>query len=316
MRARAALVLFGGLGLACAGESLTTGLEEPIRVEGAQFHEGPLPGLPPLSAAELSAGAQPEPPFPTPPEVAGRILNPLEVGFVVAGRASTDTHAIGFQLEGLGSGYWLIPVGAPDPINSGELTWRVLIDLGANVPAGLSNLRVAAIDGAGSSGTQRALELCVRAPSADNLNACDPTIAPPASVLSLSWDGPADLDLSVLAADGTSVDRHTPRPTSGGVRGAQLERDANRSCVAHGMPRENVLWQDPPEPGVYAVYVNLNDACGERSVGFELTAHVREPLETDGEFTQVESFETSGVLSALQANGGTDRGLRIGEVEF
>ena len=166
------------LALGCGGEPLGTGLEEPFRVEDAQFHAGALPGLPPLTVADLGAGAQPVAPYPTPPEVAGRLVSPLDVGFNVSGRASPDAYAVGFALAGLGSGYWLIPVGAPDPTNADELLWRAAIDFGASLPPGLSRLLVAAFDASGTSGTQRELELCVRAPTADNLNVCDPTSAP------------------------------------------------------------------------------------------------------------------------------------------
>src|SRR5690606_826637 len=120
--------------VACGGEPLTTGLEEPFRVENAQFREGPLPGSPPLTVAELSEGASPVAPYPTPPEVAGRIISPADVGFIVAGRASTDSYAVGFQLAGLGTGYWLVPVSAPEPVNADELTWRAALDFGASVP--------------------------------------------------------------------------------------------------------------------------------------------------------------------------------------
>lgn len=263
------------LALGCGGEPLGNGLEEPFRVEDAQFRDGPLPGLPPLTAADLGAGAQPVPPYPTPPEVAGRLVSPLDVGFNVSGRASTDTYAVGFQLAGLGSGYWLIPVGAPDPANADELSWRAALDFGASLPPGLSRLLVAAFDAGGASGTQRELELCARAPTADNLNVCDPTSAPPALVVSLSWDNDADLDLEIRAPDGSVVDRANTRGSGPGVAGAQLERDANAGCRPSGAPRENVVWQEAPAPGRYQVYVNLHDACGQTAASFQVSTHDR-----------------------------------------
>lgn len=305
-----ALGAIGPLG-ACGGEPLTTGLEEPFRVENAQFRAGLLPGSPPLSAAELSEGAQPAAPFPTPPEVAGRIISPAEVGFNVAGRASADTYAIGFQLEGLGSGYWLIPVSAPDPTNADELLWRAALDFGDSVPPGLQRLRVAAFDGQGRSGTQRELELCVRAPTSDNLNACDPTQEPPALVVSLSWDNDADLDLEILAADGSLVNRANTRGDGPGIGEVQLERDANAGCVRSGVPRENAVWAAPPAAGAYALYVNLHDACGESSSSFELNAWERAPGAAPGEFRQLETLRTAGTLVGLQANGGVTRGLVV-----
>src|SRR5690349_7883029 len=186
-------------------------------------------------------GAAPAAPYSTPPEVAGRIVSPMDVGFNVNGRASTDTYAVGFQLAGIGTGYWLVPVGAPDPSNRDELSWRVSLDFGASVSPGLHQLLVAALDAQGRSGTQRDIELCVRAPSADNLNVCDATLEPPALVVSLGWDNDADLDLQIVAPDGSLVDRANTRGNGAGIGGAQLERDANAGCQPSGAPRENVV---------------------------------------------------------------------------
>ena len=52
--ARGAVALFAGaaaLGGACGGESLTTGLNEPLRVTNASFHEGELPGASPSASS-------------------------------------------------------------------------------------------------------------------------------------------------------------------------------------------------------------------------------------------------------------------------
>jgi len=300
--------------LACGGEPLTVGLEEPLRAPGAQFRGGDLPGLPPLTAADLGAGAQPVAPYPTPPEVVGRVVSPLDVGYNVSGRASTDAYAVGFQLAGLGSGYWLIPVGAPDPTNANELTWRAALDFGPSLPSGLQRLLVAAVDVSGASGTQREIELCVRAPTADNLNVCDPTSAPPALVVSLSWSNDADLDLEIAAPDGSFVDRANVRGSGPGSAGAQLERDANAGCRASGAPRENVVWQEAPTPGRYQVYVNLHDACGADAASFELTRHERAAGDGEGEYRQVETSRTAGTLPSLSANGGARRGLWVTEL--
>ena len=45
------LPLLGGL-WSCSGETLTTGLNEPIRIDGAQFKDGALPGIAPELAAD------------------------------------------------------------------------------------------------------------------------------------------------------------------------------------------------------------------------------------------------------------------------
>jgi hypothetical protein len=311
---RAAWVCAAALVLGCGGDSLTTGLGEPLRVEGAQFRDGPLPGSPPLTVADLNAGAQPSPPFPTPPEVSGRIVSPSDVGFAVSGRASTDAYAVGLALDGLGSGYWTVPVSAPDPSNNDELTWRVSVDFGPAVPAGLQRLLVAAFDGGRRAGTQREIELCVRAPTADNLNVCDPTLEPPGLVVSLSWDNAADLDIEVVAPDGSSVNRANTRGSGPGTQGAQLERDANANCQPSGVPRENVIWQARPPAGSYLVYVNLQDNCGAANAAFSVSAHESAPGDVEGEFRQVETFRAASSLAGLTANGGAARGLFVTEL--
>lgn len=299
---------------ACGGEPLSTGLREPFRVENAQYREGPLPGSPPLSAAELGAGTEPATPYPTPPEVAGRIVSPADVGFDVSGRASTDTYAVGFQLAGLGTGYWLLPVGAPDPTNADELSWRAALDFGEALPSGLQQLLIAAFDARGRSGTQRELELCVRAPTSDNLNGCDPTLEPPALVVSLSWDNAADLDLEVVAPDGSLVNRQNPRGNGPGIGAAQLQRDANSGCVRSGVPREDLVWTSRPAAGTYAVHVNLHAACGEAGATFQLSTWESAAAENPDEFVQRETFRSAGTLVAVQANGGAARGLAVTQI--
>lgn len=299
---------------ACSGESLTAGFEEPLRVQGAQFLQGELPGAPPLTLDELRAGVPPAPPFPTPPEVSGRIVSPADTGFTVLGRASTDSYAVGFQIAGLGSGYWVLPVSAPDPVNAGELTWRALLDFHPALPPGLQQLRVAAFDAQGNAGTQRELELCVRSPSSDNLNACDPSLEPPALVVSLSWSNRADLDLALRAPDGSIVDRGSPRGNGPGTAGAQLERDSGLGCHAPGVQRENIVWAVRPPPGVYQIYVNLYEACGETAAPFRVTTYEAEPSEIEGELRQVETSSIAGVLLELQANGGALGGLHVTEL--
>lgn len=296
---------------ACGGELLTTGLEEPFRVENAQYREGLLPGSAPLSAADLGAGTQPVTPYSTPPEVAGRIISPADAGFNVTGRASIDTYALGFQLAGLGSGYWLIPVGAPDPTNADELLWRATLDFGDSLQPGLQHLLIAAFDAPGGSGTQRELELCVRAPTADNLNSCDPTLEPPALVVSLSWDNAADLDLEVVAPDGSLVNRANTQGNGPGIGAAQLQRDANAGCVRSGVPRENLVWTTRPPAGDYAVYVNLHDACGEAGATFQLSTWESAAGENPGEFRQIQTFQSAGTVVRAQANGGAARGLAV-----
>jgi hypothetical protein len=317
------------LALGCEGEEVTAGLDEPIRVrdrlldQPAQFQPGVLPGLPPLTAAEINAGVQPITPTITAGDASGRLIRPGQTEKNISGRASTDTLAVGIALEGLGAGYWVFPVGPADNAFDGEFFWNSLISFGYDIPPGSYRLLVAAIGADGASGHQGApLRPCVLPPIPDNENACDPTIAPPSVVVSLDWDRNVDLDVQVRAPNGKlltpkapstaiGVDGGKPDPKAPGV--GILEKDSNSSCELDGPRRENVVWQTKPFPGTYAVYANLFDACSERSVRFNVTIYQSSPGDEPGTFRLVESFRQSGTLLAPEANGGSKVGLFVTE---
>lgn len=307
-----------GLAACGEGEPITLGLNEPFRVANAQFYAGELPGHPPLSAADRSAGKRPIAPHPTPPEVGGRVLAAAEPGFVVQGRSSPDTHSLAFQIHEHGTGFWVIPAGSPDPLNNNELNWRAVLDLGESLPPGLHGLRIAALDEAAEAGTQVELKFCVRSPIPDNLNACRPQEAPPELVVSLAWNNRADLDLRVLSSDGILISENNVKdrnePLSGHYQG-----DANRGCTASGQTRENVVWQQKPSAGTYFIYVNLHDSCAEATAQFVVSMHekrsVRTPEGEPPEFRQRETFRIASQLLSLHANGGSELGTFITEFE-
>lgn len=312
--------------LGCGGESLTTGLDQPIRIRGAQFHAGVLPGSRPLSASDLNAGKAPQAPYPTAPDTAGRVLVPGEGAFSISGRASTDTHAVAFQLyepdeasadaeseRPIGNGYWLRPVGSPDPLNQGELTWRASLSLDRGLSPGLKVLRLAAIDGRGRSGTQRGFQFCLKSELPDNLNACNPNVEPPALVVSVAWQNSADLDLRVVSDTGRIIDHDTTRADASDATLGQFEGDANRECRSTGVRRENIVWQTPPPAGRYFVYVNVFDACGERATPFVVSTHAAKRV--GDSFRQVETFRIASTLTDLAANGNTAIGTYVTEFE-
>ena len=52
----------------------------------------------------------------------------------MTGYASVDTEAVAVRFRDLGQGYWVVPVGTPDPQNSGELAWSMTTSFGDIVP--------------------------------------------------------------------------------------------------------------------------------------------------------------------------------------
>lgn len=295
---------------ACGGERLTEGLDEPFRVAGAQFVEGELPGSAPLTPAQIKEGKKPKKPYSSTPDIAGRLLEARSADLPLSGRTSTDGYAVALKFRDQGTGYWLFPVGAPDPINNNELAWNARIDL-LGLEPGLHYLRVAALDKNEKSGTQTSLELCIRSPIPDNMNACNPKAAPPRLVVSLGWENEADVDLAVVSPSGTVIDYSHVNPGKDSASPATFTGDNGAGCLPSGSRRENVFWQEKPEKGTYLVYANLNDACGTPATPFVVTIHERK--QKGKEFEQVQTYRAASELLTVQANGGRDLGLFVTE---
>src|SRR6185295_6082324 len=114
----------------CSGQPITEGLEQPIRVQDAQFREANLPGLPPLTADEVNAGVMPTSPSVTSVSLANSVIPFGEPNRAISGRASLDAMAVAARFADAGSGYWLVPTTSADVVNSGELEWRMRASFG------------------------------------------------------------------------------------------------------------------------------------------------------------------------------------------
>lgn len=326
-RGRAAL---GALGAALAalwgacdpGVEASPGLDEPLRVQGGQLIAGDLPGSPPPAGSASSTIT----PAITVIDSLNNVLRPGQTGKQLGGRASPGAVTLGVRFPDLGSGYWVFAAGGPDPLSNNEITWQATLDLGRDLPPGLRRLRFVPFDEGGQAGEQRDLEVCIASSLPDNLNACDPTIAPPRAVLSLGWDPDVDLDLQVITPAGKQVDpKHpsTATDASGKLTAADLkqpgvgviDRDSNAGCNLDRQRSEHLVWQTDPAPGVYQVRANLTDACGQSAVHFRLELYLatRQP---DGTERLVRQLDRSGVLTSPQANGGDGPGLFVTEVRF
>ena len=305
-----AAVLF----VACSGVASRTGIEEPIRLENASFHEGDWA---PNGAATVTSL-----------ETASTVIRPSEAGKGLSGRTSPDAFAVAIRFADVGSGYWVFPVGGPDPQNKGELTWQTIADFGRAVPVGPHVLRIAAIDGNGAAGPPRDLDVCVTPPIPDNLNACDEKILPPGAVLSLSWDTPVDVDLVVVTPDGRIVDAKHPRtvaPPPPGPATADagttssvgtFDRDSNANCVIDDLRREDLVFQSRPPAGSYLVYARLFDACSATAAHFTFSLFEPEATADPKIRHLIESITKHGVLLPLEASGGATLGTFVTEVSF
>jgi hypothetical protein len=316
------LATFAAVGGGCwSTPAQSLGLEEPIRVRNGTLVSGPLPGSRPLDDAELDAGVPEMFPHVTTINALSSVLRPGEVGFSLGGGVTDDANAVAIRFSDLGTGYWLVPAGGPDPTKPGELTWSMSLDVAPAAPRGIHHLLFAGIDENGHAGTQSELDFCIDSVIPDNLNACDPTIAPPFAVLSLEWDTNADLDLEVEGPNGKILDPKHPTTApeaDGGVApgpsDGYLDHDSNRDCVIDGIRREDVVWQAHPLNGQYLVYVNLFAACGQPAAHFKVTLSLSR--QTGDRYALVPVLTASGELVAQDQNGGDALGLFVTQFQF
>ncbi len=305
--------------VACNGDAVSanTGLSEPLQVAAAQFLPGELPGV-----AAVAAGVDAGPPV-TPDvadiSVANTAISQGEQGLIFSGHASTDAQSIAMRFADMGTGYWIAPVGSPDPTDNGLLTWELDADFGRGLTPGNHTLEFASIDAAGQSGTRAALTVCLDTPVPDNLNICAPKRTPPAAVLSLSWNAAVDLDLSVRDPSGVTIGGKVSVGSGEGgatvvTDGASLDHDSNASCAIDGIDREDIVWQAPPQGGVYQVWVDLFSSCGLPAATFTVSLWLAEG-QPDGTQRLVEQPApiANGELLAIQANAGSAKGLFVGQ---
>jgi hypothetical protein len=318
---RAAVVTAGLLLMlhACGGEPAPSGYDQPLRVPGAFFKEGDL--------EHFASGVDDDGPRVTAITTTSNVLRPRQAGITVSGRTSGSAYSVALRLRDLGTGYWVLPVGAEDLAAPGELGWQTTFELGEELAPGEHRLEAVALDEHGVSGPSSATRLCVTNGVDTTRNACDRTVQPPAAAISLAWDGDADVDLVLVTPAGRTVDAShvaTLLPeddeahfdaTAPGV--GVLQADSNPGCAIDSIRRETVTWLTSAEPGEYLVYANVYEACGQQAVHFTLEAYAR----TEGDEPGTYGFEALqdpiyGVLLGGSANGGKARGLYLTAIEF
>jgi len=296
--------------VSCGAEDGKSGLDEPFKVENAQFVEGALPGI--LAGETVDDENLPTVTSPS-AEVAAITERMAGIRFI--GLSSRNAASVGVRFAESGSGYYLFPTGSIDPTDDNALTWSFIADLQLDLPPGRHEFLTVAFDEEGHAGQQATSSLCVRSLRPDNGNACFPAVAPPAFVLSVEWDTPVDLDLVLVLPNGQVVDAKNPAPTSPddplSKPPARLVYDGNGGCTIDGRQREDIVFDELPAPGRYQVYVNLARNCGEHAVTYQVSRHSRTELPND-EYG-VDSHDVgAGTLIADQANGGTKRGTYVG----
>jgi hypothetical protein len=308
--------------LACSqGQPANVGVTEPMQVSGGQFISGDLPGAPPLDggATEEEGGASSDLGPLTVAEVDFNNANvvPGASGKSFSGRVTPDAVAVGVRLAGLGSGYWVVPVGGRD----GQVPTTTDFSLNASFdiddPPGPRALRIVAIDANGNGGTQVDTPLCLEWRVPDNLHECIPSNPVPAVVFSLQWDTNFDVDLHVITPDGTDVNPKTNPlavPVDAGeppTSDPKIDRDSLGQCVPDGRRQEDLVFPDYPATGPYDIYADPFAACGQTAVRFVLTIY---EAGSDGNLHA--TFTQAGELLANDQTGGGSSGLFITEKQF
>jgi hypothetical protein len=235
---------------------------------------------------------------------------------------SLNAVSVGIALDAIGTGYWVVPAGDPSPTVG--LSFDALCDFDRTIPSENYNMRAVAFDENGNPGPQAApKKVCVVSAVPDNFRACTRAFTPEA-VISIEWDANVDLDLQVRTPTGRIVEPKSPTslpPSDAGAipaGSATIDRDSGAACVNDAIRHENLVWPTGSDPaGRYAIYANLFDACKQGSVRFTVTAYRASHAGEDGGNSHlVQGFEKSGELLDFQANGGSGRGLFVGEIIF
>ena len=307
--------------LACGG-GFVSGASEAFRIREGVFKDAELP---------IGDGESPT------------ILYAASAGFVVSqgqgsvkysGLASKDAYSIGIAFEDVSDGYWVVPAGSPDVTQDSNLLFSATADFTDEVPYGLGTLVFVAFDEDGEPGPAYRSSLCVLPDYADqNFLACDPTVPPQDTILSLSWDTDVDLDLVVVAPNGKVVSPKAPTTVlpdeMGEIDGTAIDdpstgilsRDSNGNCDIDGLRLESLVFAGEPAAGDYEVYADLFGACGESSVRFELALFEavegpKNPESGNPTWSTERTDLAQGLLLSTQADGGASLGAYVTTVTF
>jgi hypothetical protein len=255
---------------ACAGQaSPELGLGDLLYVDGAQYRPGAFPaqtGGPDVTSAQTAHSTI----------VVGTHREPLH------GVLAPDARAAIVGIPGA-RGAWIVPAGEPDIDTPGQPSVHATIGFSPDLQVGAFELYMAAVDADGRIGAPAAVDLFAvpaEPPSGD-------------LVITLAWEGTADLDLHVVDATGSEAWQghpntwQQPPPGTPGVdpcawaSGGILDHDANENCTRSGVASEDVVWTTrtcegrmiaPVIPtGTYTVRVEARALCSDASAAWAVS---------------------------------------------
>jgi hypothetical protein len=173
----------------------------------------------------------------------------------VTSAASLFKVAIG--IDGV-SGYY--EVDLPAGTTSASITSvTLLITLAQNLSDTSLPLVIAAADGNSNFGASQHLTATVTRVGSGDVQ------------VSLSWDGPSDLDLHVVGPDSSEVYYSNRTSASGGT----LDLDSNAACTIDNIDNENVTWPSGKAPsGTYTVRADYWSNCGRDISNYVVTVTI------------------------------------------
>lgn len=300
-----------GLAVLTGCERYDSGAGEPLRVREGEFHPGELPEDPEATEPRVTNAAS-----------VGSVVTEGQSSIPYAGLTTTDAWSVAVAIPDVGTGYWTVPVQGPDVTQNGELVFDMVLEFGRAVPFGVQTVSFSALNEQGEPGPRYDTLVCVLPEvGGTSFAACEPTIAPQHTVVSLTWDTDVDLDLVVVAPNGKIVRPKTPttvisetgpipNPEGADPTTGALSRDSNGGCDIDSIRRESLVFVGEPPAGEYRVYASLNATCGRSYVNYRASLFQRRDLE-DGGWAVDESSLGGGQLIALQADGGASLGTLI-----
>ena len=246
--------------VACDAASSDPARDALLQVAGAQWRPGPAPDAEGGPAVERVLTQRPT-------------LARDTTGQRLTGTLAAGATALWLGLDG-DDGGWIVPAGLTTADVPDLPSFGADVALGADAPLGPITLRLIAVADGERPGAATTIDLV-----ADE-------VPPPAGelVFALGWDGPADLDLHVVAPDGGeawSGDPSTWEPPPPGTppdpdawrSGGLLDHDANGECRRDPRPREHVVWTRPPPAGRYTVRVDARSLCGGAGAYYYVAAY-------------------------------------------
>ena len=281
------LTILGSCLLGCGdSQSAPSGLDEPVRIVGGQFIEGSFPKAtlagPPVSTISI------------------RDLDLLEgaSGKSVTGLASPGSLSVAIALQGLGHGYWVVPVGSEDLAAPGFFDWGASLSFSTDVPGTKPALAVRRLRmRTGNSEPVTTQTLFLKSPGARRSRGRVPHLGCPTRISICTWSYRA-----AKSCRRSIRTRSLPMPTASPCL-ARACSNTIRSLPAFpdGLRTENVVWADAPLAGTYSVYVDMFSACGSRRRASKFS------LLVDGQSV----LEKAGRLLDIDADGGATSGLFV-----